>query len=52
MPMEKMLNDEKKLMQGVMELLRAITRDELEAVCEEWRARLDLCIQKDGNDVE
>jgi histone-lysine N-methyltransferase SETMAR len=44
--------DEDELLDGVMEVLNGITRDELESVFEEWVARLDACIQGGGDYVE
>jgi hypothetical protein len=43
-------NDE--LLQGVMEVLKKISREELEAVCEEWLLRSDRCIPRKGEYVE
>jgi hypothetical protein len=37
---------------GVTAVLNGITRDELEAVFEEWVARLDACLKGGGDDVE
>jgi hypothetical protein len=44
--------DEDELLQGVMEALKGISREELEVVFEEWLLRLDMCIQKNGEYVE
>jgi hypothetical protein len=35
-----------------MDVLYRIPRDELEAVFDEWLVRLDVCIQRTGDDVE
>jgi hypothetical protein len=44
--------DEHELLDGMMEVLNGITRDELESVFEEWVARLDACIQGSGDYIE
>jgi histone-lysine N-methyltransferase SETMAR len=44
--------DEHELLDGVMEVLNGIMREELESVFEEWVARLDACIQGGGDYVE
>jgi hypothetical protein len=41
-----------ELLQGVMKVLNGISREELEAVFEEWLLRLDRCIQPNGEYVE
>jgi histone-lysine N-methyltransferase SETMAR len=41
-----------ELLQGVMEVLNEISREELEAVFEEWLLRLDRRIQQNGEYVE
>jgi hypothetical protein len=43
-------NDE--LLQGVMEVLNGISREELDVVFEEWLLRLERCIQQNGEYVE
>jgi hypothetical protein len=35
-----------------MEVLNGISREELEAVFEEWLLRLDRCLQQNGEYVE
>jgi iron only hydrogenase large subunit-like protein len=44
--------DKHERLDGVMEVLNGITRDELESVFEEWVARLNACIQGGGDYVE
>jgi hypothetical protein len=44
--------DNNELLQGVMEVLNRISREELEVVFEEWLLRLDRCIRQDGKYVE
>jgi hypothetical protein len=41
-----------ELLQSVMEVLNGISREELEAIFEEWLRRLDRCIQQNGEYVE
>jgi hypothetical protein len=41
-----------KLLQGVMEVLNGISREELEVVFEQWLLRLERCIQQNGEYVE
>jgi hypothetical protein len=38
--------------QGVVDLLNGIPRGELEAVFDQWLARLDMCIQQQGEYAE
>jgi hypothetical protein len=38
-----------ELLQGVMDVLNGISREELESVLEEWPLRLDRCIQQAEN---
>jgi hypothetical protein len=44
--------DEDQLFQGVMDLPHRISRDELEAVFDEWLVRLDACLQRTADYVE
>jgi hypothetical protein len=46
--MGAVFDDENQLFQAVMTVLEAISREEFERVFEEWLARLDACIQRDG----
>jgi hypothetical protein len=45
-------DDENQLFQAVMTILHEISREELERVFDEWLARLDACIQRDGEYVQ
>jgi hypothetical protein len=49
---EAEFEDEHQLLDGVMEVLNEVTRDDPESVFEEWVARLDACIQGGGDYVE
>jgi hypothetical protein len=44
--------DNDELLQGVMEVLNGISREDLEAVFEEWLLRLDRRIQQNGEYIE
>jgi hypothetical protein len=44
--------DDDELLQGVTEELNGISREELEAVFEEWLRRLDRCIQQNAEHIE
>jgi hypothetical protein len=44
--------DDNQLFQDVMDVLRRIPRNELEAVFDAWLVRLDACIQRAGDYVE
>jgi hypothetical protein len=46
--MDAAFADEDEFLQGVMEVFNGISREELEAVFEEWLLRLDRCIQQNG----
>jgi hypothetical protein len=41
-----------ELLQGIMEVLDGISREELDLVFEKWLPRLDRCIQGNGEYVE
>jgi hypothetical protein len=43
---------EQELLDGVLGIVNAISREELEGVFEEWLSRLDECVQRDGDYVE
>jgi hypothetical protein len=43
---------EQELLDGVLGVVNAISREELEGVFEEWLSRLDECMQRDGDYVE
>jgi histone-lysine N-methyltransferase SETMAR len=44
--------DENELLAGSTDVLTGIPREEIEAVFDEWLLRLDVCIQRQGDDVE
>jgi hypothetical protein len=46
------LESEQSLLDGVLGVVNAISREELEAVFEKWLSRLDQCVQRDGDYVE
>jgi hypothetical protein len=43
---------EQSLLDGVLGVSSIISREELEAVFEDWLSRLDQCMQRDGDYVE
>jgi histone-lysine N-methyltransferase SETMAR len=43
---------EQSLLDGVLGVVNAISREELESVFEAWLSRLDQCVQRDGDYVE
>jgi hypothetical protein len=51
-PMGRTFNDENELFRCVIEMLKGISRDELEAVVQEWLVRFDTCILQSGDYVE
>jgi histone-lysine N-methyltransferase SETMAR len=44
--------DDDELLQGMSEVLDGISREEHEAVFEEWLLRVDRCIQQNGEYIE
>jgi hypothetical protein len=45
-------DSEQSLLDGVLGVVNAISREELESVFEPWLSRLDQCMQRDGDYVE
>jgi hypothetical protein len=40
------------IFRGVMDVLNGIAAEEFERIFDEWRLRLQACVQRDGDDVE
>jgi hypothetical protein len=43
---------EQSLLDGVLDVISTISREELEPVFEDWLSRLDPCVQRGGDYVE
>jgi hypothetical protein len=52
MLMSAAFSEDNELLQGAMKVLNGTSREELEAVFEEWLLRLDRSIQQNGEYVE
>jgi hypothetical protein len=50
--MRSVFENEQEPLDGIMRVFDRITRDELESVCQEWVAGLDVCIHRGGGHVE
>jgi hypothetical protein len=46
------VESEQSLLDGVLGVMNAISREELKAVFEDWLSRLDQWVQRDGDYIE
>jgi hypothetical protein len=47
--MRSEFESERSLLDGVLGVINTISREELEALFEDWLSRLDQCLQRDGD---